>query len=144
LKTFKRAIVALATVATLGGGAVALTATPVAAHNWGGQGSAPAHTHQGSCAYTGTINPTTWNDLTCVRYILANGAIIQGPKSLMDSQYGYVLVWCSFAYRTASGSGRWAGNGQPYGPWNNTFTHPYCQNPKYQQDILRPWSITYP
>ncbi len=144
MKTLRKAVAALVASVALGGGAVALTASPAAAHSFGAQG--PAHTHVGSCSFSGTIDPKQVFGSTCVRYILANGAIIQASKAYMDSQYGYVLVWCSFGYTTGTGAQRWFANSTPYGPWGNTWTHTYCQNPKYTDDGVpnTPWSITTP
>jgi len=92
------------------------------AHSFGAQG--PPHSHSACFPEAGH---------TCTRWILANGAIIQGPVDLMLGQQGYVLVWCS----TMVG-GAWVKNGSPWGPWGNTGNHTFCQNPKYAGT---PWSL---
>jgi hypothetical protein len=115
----KRFITALAATAAIAVGAVGLTTSPAAAHTFGPSG--PSHTHN-SCTM-GSGGGSNW----CYRWILANGAIIQGPQSLMSSQYGYVLAYCSYS----TSAGYWLYNLTPYGPWGNTGNHTYCQNPKY-------------
>jgi len=87
----------------------------------------PQHTH----------TPCTWND--CYRWILANGAIIQGPSVLLYQQYGYVLVLCSRSLATSSGGfAGWAVYQATFGPFGNNGQHVYCKEPKL--GIVR-WSL---
>jgi hypothetical protein len=123
----KAGIAAVAiTVAAVGGAAGVANA-----HKWGGIGTDPVHTHYSCSKYTTTMNQ-------CERWILANGAVIQGPASLLVQQVNYVLVWCS---GTLAGDGRWQFTTVPYGPWGNTGAHPYCKLPTYAG---KSWSVTNP
>lgn len=121
----RRKLASLALAAASVAGGVGLTASPASAHSFGAQG--PAHTHlTGSEACTATA--------VCYRWILQNGAIMQGNGSAMTAQYGYVLVWCSYQNNSLQS---WHLNTQPWGPYSNTGAHTYCQNPKYSG---QPWS----
>jgi len=95
----------------LAGGTVALAAPEASASNL----LNVPHTHQGTCPV---------ND--CWTWILANGAVIRGNTTLLQSQYNYVLVVCS--QKQASG---WKIS--PLGPWgpfnNDGWVHPYCVSP---------------
>jgi len=105
----RRAIFALLLTLGLVGGA----ATAVSAHSFGAQG--PPHTHVGTC---------TNND--CYRWILANGAIMQGDFANLSGQAGYVGVVCS--WKT---NGSWVKNPNRGFTWNANGYHPYCMSPVY-------------
>ena len=81
----------------------------------------------------------------CNTWILANGTIFRGPTSLMQQQYGYVLVRCSYTSPRVDPDGffyyLWIKNTTPYGPWGNTGAHAFCQEPKKGST---PWPLTYP
>lgn len=135
----------LAAAAAITIGTVAGAAGVANAHLWAGSHVNPPHTHPGgACSNNGT-SPSTVQANTCVRYILANGAVIQARKDYMDSQYGYVLVWCSFA--TNSWPVRWWPATWTYGPFGNNSEHPYCKSPVYydpNQNANVRWSWTSP
>ncbi len=141
----RKAVATLTATAALGVGAVALTASPAAAHgDWvatNPNSEQPVH-EMHSCSWSNGAGLLT---TACNRWILANGAVIQGPGSLMMDQYAYVLVRCS--YRKYGGGVEL--NTAPFGPWNNTGYHTYCQNPKYWNAppdspiVQKPWSLWY-
>lgn len=117
----RRKVAALAITAA----ALGASAGVAEAHSFGAQG--PAHTHVSCTPGVGQNG--------CVRYILANGAIKQAPFSLMNNtEYNYVLVWCSFQ----TSDGVWWGQFNSYGPFGNNANHTYCQNPKYSGV---PWMV---
>jgi len=94
--------------------------SPAEAHSFGAQG--PPHTH--------LTNPgcTTTN---CYRWILQNGAIMQGPWAHFAGQLGYVLVMCSLK-DNISGSWRWEWNPDPWGSSGSPGNlYPYCLSPIY-------------
>jgi len=128
---FTRKIKAGIAAVTIGVAAIAGTAGVASAHQWGGVGTDPVHTHYSCSKFTTSNNQ-------CERWILANGAVIQGPASLLIQQSGYVLVWCS---GTLSGDGVWKFTTVPFGPWGNPGAHPYCKNPLYGS---KAWPVTNP
>lgn len=112
----------------------------------------PAHTHPGGAC---TRREDGTNNSMCVRYILANGAVIQARYDYMISQYGYLLVYCSNLHRGSAFGEKignlWLTNPYPFGPWGNTGSHIYCQQPRYSPaynddtglldySISKPWS----
>ena len=133
----KKAIAALAIVLFLvfGSGAVAN------AHSFGAQG--PPHEHH-SCTLQAV------GGTNCYRWILANGAIIQGSYNLMVQQWGYVGVVCSYSqydpwpYGPGNYGEGWTVNNTVAGIWGSNGYHTYCQNPKYSTPVgLAGWSVNY-
>ena len=131
LQLIRRTLAALAVAGALIVGTVA----PAEAHSFGALG--PPHEHY-ACVNNGVFdwvngNHTTF-DNTCMRWILQNGAIIQGPRSLRTQHRNLILVWCSWSTITVG----WQYNHTPYGPYRNTSDHPFCQSPTYNGT---PWSV---
>jgi hypothetical protein len=140
LNIIKRAATALVATLALGGGALALTATPAAAHSFGAQG--PPHNHT-SCTLAGS------GGSTCYRWILENGAIRQGSFNSLQGEWSLVGVVCSFSSNTgppypgAYGEG-WIVNNVVSGEWGSNGYHTYCQNPKYPTPVSQGgWSVNY-
>ncbi len=116
---FAGAILALVTLLGIG-----LTPTPAHANYMLGV----PHTHLAGC--------TVYD---CWTWILQNGAVMRGPTSQLQGQYGYVLVVCSQikpdGYWQISTLGPWGPKGND-GAW-----YPYCVNPADGNGIR--WNI-YP
>lgn len=85
----------------------------------------PPHTHTSGC-----------ESGNCFRWILQNGVVRQGPYANMVGETPLMLVLC--AYRPG-GPQTWARNTSPYGPFNNTGFHAYCNSPTYADKAGFAW-----
>jgi hypothetical protein len=98
------------------------------AHSFGAQG--PPHTHlsnPGCTAYD------------CWRWILVNGAILQGPAFHLAGEMPLVLVVCSQRVSGPGGAQIWVWNNEHLGSSGQAgYAHPYCQLPAYSGT---PWSV---
>jgi len=99
-------------------------------HLWAGSFPDPVHEHHSCSKFTSSLN-------ACQRWILANGAVIQGSANLLIQQSNYVLVWCS----STSGDNVWRKVTVAFGPWGNTGDHIYCLFPIYNG---KGWPLTNP
>lgn len=114
-------------------GVVVPSAPTAEAHSFGSQG--PPHTHltnPGCTAYD------------CWRWLLVNGAILQGPAYHLSGQMPLVLVVCSHRVSGPGGIQIWVWNNERLGSANTPgYAAAYCQLPAYNNGQT-PWSVKSP
>lgn len=132
----KRFLLAIAAVLTIGIGFVAVEGVvqpteEASAHNCSNI-NCPSHQHYACDNNTGATN--------CLRWQLANFQWIQGPYSLLQQQWGYVAILCSFSSTvTNSQTGtKWWPNDVAPPAGGGTYTHLACQ---YPRTGIVPWSV---